>query len=95
MLFLAVFCGFLAENQREHIVEHNQELKYMASLYEDLKKDTADLAHDIPFWEKLIKKIDTIGQEIKNRVVCGMILLYRCSAFMRRYNNFRISRPDN
>jgi hypothetical protein len=25
MLFLAVFCGFLAENQREHFVEHQRE----------------------------------------------------------------------
>lgn len=89
MLFLAVFCGFLAENQREHIVEHSRELKYTASLYEDLKKDTADLAHDIPFWEKLIKKIDTIRQEIeKPRTMRNDFLLYSCAAFMRRYNNF-------
>jgi len=32
MLFLAVFCGFLAENFREHQVEHNREKKFMASL---------------------------------------------------------------
>jgi hypothetical protein len=89
MLFFAVFCGFLAENQREHIVEHSRELKYMASLYEDLKKDTTDLGHDIPFWEKLIKKIDTIRQEIeKPRGMRNDFLLYRCSAFMRAYNNF-------
>ena len=25
MLFLAVFCGFLAENQREHMIEHRRE----------------------------------------------------------------------
>ena len=41
MLFLAVFCGFLAENQREHMVEHNKEKQYMQSLYNDLKKDTS------------------------------------------------------
>jgi len=89
MLFFAVFCGFLAENQREHIVEHTRELKYASSLYEDLKKDTADLTYDIPFWEKLLKKIDTIRQEIEKP--CSMrndFLLYRCSAFMRAYNNF-------
>ncbi len=27
MLFLAVFCGFLAENQREHVVENQREKK--------------------------------------------------------------------
>ena len=39
MLFLAVFCGFLAENQREHMVEHQREKQYMKSLIEDLKED--------------------------------------------------------
>ena len=32
MLFLAVFCGFLAENQREHYIEHQREKQYMRSL---------------------------------------------------------------
>lgn len=40
MLFLAVFCGFLAENFREHQVEKNRGKQYMLSLYEDLKTDT-------------------------------------------------------
>jgi hypothetical protein len=39
MLFLAVFCGFLAENWREHIVEKEREKQYIASLIEDLKSD--------------------------------------------------------
>ena len=41
MLFLAVFCGFLAENQREHMVEHRKEKQYLSSLIADLKYDTA------------------------------------------------------
>ena len=41
MLFLAVFCGFLAENQREHYIEHLREKQYMRSLLEDLSSDTA------------------------------------------------------
>ena len=43
MLFLAVFCGFLAENQREHYVESKREKQYMISLVEDLQTDTAEL----------------------------------------------------
>ena len=31
MLFLAVFCGFLAENQREHFIEHRREKEYHES----------------------------------------------------------------
>jgi len=43
MLFLAVFCGFLAENEREHFVEHKQEKQYMKLMLEDIKTDTAEL----------------------------------------------------
>ena len=32
MLFLAVFCGFLAENQREDMVEHQRVILYGDSL---------------------------------------------------------------
>ena len=44
MLFLAVFCGFLAENQREHLVEHNREKQFMRSMLEDLRSDTAEFS---------------------------------------------------
>ena len=40
MLFLAVFCGFLAENQREHIVEHQREKKFARRLLSDLRQDS-------------------------------------------------------
>jgi hypothetical protein len=43
MLFLAVFCGFLAENFREHQVEHQRAEKYVQSLIQDLETDTAHL----------------------------------------------------
>ena len=41
MLFLAVFCGFLAELQLEHYIEHQREKKYVYRIYNDLKKDTS------------------------------------------------------
>jgi len=43
MLFFAVFCGFLAENQREHYVEHQREKQYMHSMLEDVRNDTATI----------------------------------------------------
>ncbi len=43
MLFLAVFCGFLAEYQLEHKIEKEREKIYMNSLYQDLKSDTLNL----------------------------------------------------
>ncbi len=41
MLFLAVFCGFLAEYQLEHKIERDREKVYMQNMLEDLKSDTA------------------------------------------------------
>ena len=43
MLFLAVFCGFLAEYQLEHKIESDRGKQYITSMYEDLKMDTAAL----------------------------------------------------
>ncbi len=51
MLFLAVFCGFLAENFREHYVERERAEQYMASFYQDLRADTAKLSADIA-WDQ-------------------------------------------
>ena len=47
MLFLAVFCGFLAEYQLEHKIEKDRETKYMRSMVEDLKLDTTELTDHI------------------------------------------------
>ncbi len=41
MLFLAVFCGFLAENFREHKIEHLRAREFSKSLVQDLQHDTA------------------------------------------------------
>ena len=44
MLFLAVFCGFLAEYQLEHKIEKNREKQFMVSMIEDLKADTSAIS---------------------------------------------------
>jgi len=90
MLFLAVFCGFLAENQREHIVEHQREKKLIESLYEDLKKDTADFSNDTTWWNGAIARIDTIRMEIeKPGSERNLLLLYRKARGMRSDNSFQ------
>jgi len=43
MLFLAVFCGFLAEYKLEHTIEHQREKQFIQSLREDVTMDTTDL----------------------------------------------------
>ena len=47
MLFLAVFCGFLAENFREHKVEEERGKQYIQSFCEDLKSDTTNINYQI------------------------------------------------
>ena len=90
MLFLAVFCGFLAEYQLEHVIENQREKKYAASLLEDLKNDTADLKNDIPFWERYNSRIDTIRNEIeKEPATRDQLLLYRCVRLLLNNNTFQ------
>ncbi len=60
MLFLAVFCGFLAENIREHKVERDREKQYIISMIEDLKKDTTNLSEITVKFEKLSLVLDTV-----------------------------------
>jgi hypothetical protein len=43
MLFLAVFCGFLAEWQLERTIENHREKQFIRSLVEDLKRDTSQV----------------------------------------------------
>jgi hypothetical protein len=52
MLFLAVFCGFLAENQREHMVEQKREEKFAKRVLSDLKEDSAFLNERIAQLQK-------------------------------------------
>jgi hypothetical protein len=40
MLFLAVFCGFLAENFREHYIEDQRAVKHAKNLYKELYNDS-------------------------------------------------------
>src|SRR5689334_7956154 len=53
MLFLAVFCGFLAENFRESLVTKEKAHQYMENMVADLKDDVAAFdtaAHYTQLW---------------------------------------------
>src|SRR4030095_14199550 len=43
MLFLAVFAGFLAENQREHIIEKSRAQKFLQSMLLDVRTNISNL----------------------------------------------------
>src|SRR5215467_2539964 len=48
MLFLAVFCGFLAEYQLEQTFERHREKEFILSMIEDAMNDTANIHAAIP-----------------------------------------------
>ena len=69
MLFLAVFCGFLAELQLEHKVEKGREKQYMKSMVEDLKADTAMLINNIKQRQEKIMMIDSLATLLTSSLV--------------------------
>ncbi|HEU5165892.1 MAG TPA: hypothetical protein VFU29_10155, partial [Chitinophagaceae bacterium] len=66
MLFLAVFCGFLAEWKLENTIEHHREKQFIHSLVEDLKRDTARLTLYIQFNKSILKYCDSAQYLIAN-----------------------------
>ncbi len=63
MLFLAVFCGFLAENIREHSVERHREKEYILSMIEDAKTDTVNIHTALSFNMKRISRLDSLAKK--------------------------------
>jgi len=66
MLFLAVFCGFLAENWREHIVDQEREQQYIKSFYEDLTADENDQQRTINNLDHEVKIADSLFALLNN-----------------------------
>jgi hypothetical protein len=60
MLFLAVFCGFLAENLREHQVDKMREKQYIHSIAEDLNSDIYMLDSIISTRKNMDKMMDSL-----------------------------------
>jgi hypothetical protein len=60
MLFLAVFCGFLAEYQLEHKIEKDREKQYMVTMIEDMRTDSAMLETNIRERSSRIQMIDSL-----------------------------------
>ena len=65
MLFLAVFCGFLAEYQLEHKIERDREKIYMQNMLDDLKADTAIYTDYLTRNEVVRGLVDTVTVLIK------------------------------
>jgi hypothetical protein len=101
MLFLAVFCGFLAENQREHMIEHQREKQYMATLLEDLKADTALLTTALSYWKQRNMSVDSVAEALTFRLAdANLASAYRhlnraLDYYSFKYNDRTISQLKN
>ena len=71
MLFLAVFCGFLAEYQLEHKIENDRERQYMESLYYDLQRDTANLRRGLELGVSQKGKLDSLVVILNTQEITG------------------------
>jgi hypothetical protein len=66
MLFLAVFCGFIAENWREQLREHSREKEFIHSIVEDIKSDTLQSNKTIVKLKRLKSGIDSVLIELSS-----------------------------
>jgi hypothetical protein len=95
MLFLAVFCGFLAEYALEHKIEADREKQYALSMIEDLKLDTAALNRIIQLRKKRIVILDSLFlllNEPQNS--SNLSTLYYYSAIASRFGSLQFIYND-
>src|ERR1035438_1899915 len=89
MIFLAVTMGFFAESLREHVSDNSKEKEYVASIIEDMKKDSATLNNyiyiSIPYHRKWIDSEIALlqqpsfagkGKEIYQAFIVGNLWTY-------------------
>ncbi len=82
MLFLAVVCGFQAENQREHLIEHKREKQFMITLLEDLKIETASMDSLEVTLRDIISRQDSIVKYFKPPIKDEMLPFYYRESYM-------------
>ena len=87
MLFLAVFCGFLAEYQLEHKIERERGKQYIRSFYEDLTTDTSTFSRLITTYEIKMAAMkgrqecfDSLNRNIKSES-CFWTLVFHSTNF--------------
>jgi len=66
MLFLAVFCGFLAEYKLEHVIEHQREKEFAKALYAELLDDSDVAANKLTSRLEKEKDMDYVSSFFKD-----------------------------
>ncbi len=95
MLFLAVTLGFFVENQREHMVEHQREKKFVRSLVSDLEADTTRLSNIVRVRNHRVVVLDSFLL-LLNRTDAAAFgrYLYYYNSFATRGGVFRFTPAD-
>jgi len=92
MLFLAVFCGFLAEYQLEHKIEKDRERKFIQTFIEDLKVDTAAINANLLFQKRKKSQLDSLTYLLSEQKIKGYENeLYYLGRIMVRTTRFQSS----
>ena len=69
MLFLAVFCGFLAEYQLEHKIERDRLKKFMYDMTKNLEYDRTRIAINLATNYSLRSSLDSFRNEIQQNLL--------------------------
>lgn len=89
MLFLAVFCGSLAELQLEHYIEHQREKKFANQLVLDLNSDEKNLINYIQNQTLRGDRIDSLFTLIGQRTFdANNDAIYFLARVLSRYGNY-------
>ncbi len=89
MLFLAVFCGFMAENFREHQIEHKREKVYITSLIKDMELDTVSLRLTYNVRKTYITYFDSLVFLLRQNDKSKLYDIYFYARFLGRINEFK------
>ncbi|MBX9893305.1 MAG: hypothetical protein K2Y12_13355 [Chitinophagaceae bacterium] len=89
MLFLAVFCGSLAELQLEHYIEHQREKKFANQLVLDLNSDEKNLLNYIEQQTLRSNRIDSLFTLIDQKEFDTQNdAIYFLARVLSRYGNY-------
>jgi hypothetical protein len=95
MLFLAVFCGFLAEYQLEHTIENQREKKFIQSLGSDLNADISRLTTIVKLRNERALMLDSFSRLLNSKeALLRSNDLYYYNSFATRGVAFRFTPVD-
>ena len=76
MLFLAVFCGFLAEYQLEHKIERDRAKQLAKSFYDELKNDSASVAEKFQNRIKMENSVQYLMNYFKDSSITNLSKIF-------------------